>query len=101
MSALDDIIDAALPLMDEAENRYFGITDADPLDAAAAYPRLESMARAVLSVPALRDALARDAKVREIVERWRSTPWRHDPTTIQAIVHLYPEVASMLRDGKG
>ncbi len=61
----------------------------------------EHQVDAVLSVPAVRDALARDAKVREIVERWRSTPWRHDPTTIQAIVHLYPEVASMLRDWAG
>lgn len=35
------------------------------------YEEAEELADAVLSVPALRDALARDAQVREIVQRMR------------------------------
>lgn len=58
-------VEAALHPMDEVENAYFGITDAEPLDTEAAYPRLEKMARAVLSVPVVRDALAR-ARMAEV-----------------------------------
>ena len=122
VSALDDIIDAALAPMDEAENRYFGITVAEPLDTEAAYPRLEAMARAVLSVPALRDALARDAQVRDIAPDavWmaklaRGGSWpgemaeRVERAANRVITALGDDadraaldaVASMLRDGKG
>lgn len=68
----------------------------------------EHQARAVLSVPALRDALARDAQVREIVEEFFAPePHRSAGKPMRAnnafhdIAALYPEVASMLRDGKG
>ena len=52
-------------------------------------------ARAVLSVPVVRDALARDAQVREIATKWperRNEPW---PLTLalevaDEIAHLYP-----------
>lgn len=60
-------------------------------------------ARAVLSVPAVRDALARDAQVREFVDTCHDD-WL-SPGEAAAIYHdiaaLYPEVVSMLRDGKG
>ena len=53
------------------------------------------VARAALSVPVVRDALARDAQVREIATKWperRNEPW---PLTLalevaDEIAHLYP-----------
>ena len=72
------------------------------------YEEAEELADAVLSVPALRDALARDAQVREIAARTLAG----DPDDVvprsyvyadgrDDVIALYPEVASMLRDGKG
>ena len=59
--------------------------------------RLTGLARAVLSVPVVRDALARDAQVREIAKTWTdrlngNDPW---PTTVTieamaSIAALYP-----------
>ena len=111
MSAPDDnLVEAvaeALFAVDETETSYEGI------------------ARVVLSVPALRDALARDAQVREIItipnaRYWRrlmalhelygtEAPPRPDLSDREAerVAHaaidavLHPEVASMLRDGEG
>jgi len=56
-------------------------------------------ARAVLSVPALRDALARDAQVREIVAAFEQIPWpealRGPAVDAMAdLAALYPEVAT-------
>ena len=56
----------------------------------------EHQADAVLAVPGIADALARDAKVAEIVAKWasgRNEPW---PLTValevaNAIAALYPE----------
>ena len=52
-------------------------------------------ARAVLSVPVVRDALARDAKVAEIVREWTAgddglTDSEADTEAIWAIAALYP-----------
>ena len=90
MSAPDDnLVEAvaeALFAVDETETSY------------------EGMARVVLSVPALRDALARDAQVREIVQSMRTATVQGDVwAVVGRLAALYPEseVASMLRDGKG
>ena len=56
-----------------------------------------AQARAVLSVPVLAEVIARDAKVREIVEEWRVTPWAGplaetaDLTFTTDIAAMYPE----------
>ena len=65
-------------------------------DTAEFWGLYRDQARAVLSVPALRDALARDAQVRELLTSDRLTL-----AVAADIAALYPEVASMLRDGKG
>ena len=59
------------------------------------YPSDVRIARAALSVPGVRDTLARDAQVREIATKWperRNEPW---PLTLalevaDEIAHLYP-----------
>lgn len=56
---------------------------------------------AVLSVPAVRDALARDAQVRGIVDAYRSGPVSLVIKRMEQVAALYSEVASMLRDGEG
>jgi len=57
---------------------------------------------AVLSVPALAEVFARDAQVREIVQSMRTATVQGDVwAVVGRLSALYPEVASMLRDGKG
>jgi hypothetical protein len=71
--------------------------DADPEnDNAEMHELYEDQARAVLAVPAIADALARDAKVAEIVERGAVGGW--GPLAVTAclsdlgdIAALYPE----------
>jgi len=63
------------------------------------YEEAEELADAVLSVPALRDALARDAQVREIVAAFEQIPWpealRGPAVDAMAdLAALYPEVAT-------
>lgn len=52
----------------------------------------EEVARAVLSVPALADVIARDAKVREIVERWDATDIDGLPVGSAASMYAIAEV---------
>lgn len=99
VSALDDeLVEAVAQAIHDARVQTGG----------TACPRDTYYARAVLSVPALRDALARDAQVREIVgETLAADPDDVVPMSyvyadgMDDVIALYPEVASMLRDGKG
>jgi hypothetical protein len=60
----------------------------------------EHQARAVLSVPALRDALARDAQVREIVQSMRTATVQGDVwAVVGRLAALYPSLGD--RDDNG
>ena len=69
MSAPDDeLVEAVARAINSADNEWAGAPRTAPHE-----PCPHAVARAVLSVPALRDALARDAQVREIVDTERPT----------------------------
>ena len=95
----DDLVEAVARAINSADNEWAGAPRTAPHE-----PWPHAVARAVLSVPALRDALARDAQVREIVQSMRTATVQGDVwAVVGRLAALYPEseVASMLRDGKG
>lgn len=83
---------------DENPDMPFSFTEAD---LAEMLP--DALDRQVASAfAALRDALARDAQVREIVQSMRTATVQGDVwAVVGRLAALYPEVASMLRDGEG
>lgn len=90
----DDLVEAVARAINSADNEW-----ADAPRTAPHEPWPQAVARAVLSVPALRDALARDAQVREIMDDWRaiaaSNGFHHADAVaahVQSLAALYPEV---------
>lgn len=85
-------MDAPDELVEAARNAAYKATLGVPMS------QIDPAVRAVLSVPALAEVIARDAKVREIVEQARATysyetdAWgRTHLDAYDAIAALYPE----------
>jgi hypothetical protein len=97
MSALDD------ELVEAAAAALFSYWHGPAWDDVQANPivsQYREQARAVLSVPALRDALARDAQVREIVQSMRTATVQGDVwAVVGRLAALYPSLGD--RDDNG
>jgi len=95
MDAPDEMVEAVAQAAHDAEC-------GEPETCTMTLEHYRDQARAVLSVPALAEVFARDAQVREIVQSMRTATVQGDVwAVVGRLSALYPEVASMLRDGKG
>ena len=87
MDAPDELVEAvAQALADE------GYEQDERSDPHAFYDYWPDMARAALSVPALAEVIARDAKVREIVERPFDPAVDLETSRYRTVADLYLEV---------